>query len=284
MRRCSKCIFNLLFLTDIMSISRRQSLQALALFTGASISSLRAQAQIPTATAINRAARLRALSQRSTKLYAQITLDVLATNARDTLTVAQKLIQISLDDLSRAALGGAMTGQYATVKQNAGSLVASLAATPSKDNLTSINTYADRLLVEADKLTSMLEANAKQSSAKWLNTAGRQRMLSQRLAKNYYLTAAGLETNTSLLQLNEDRNEFKQALSALASAPVSTPAIRNELLLAQMQWTFFEAALLRKHDSESMKVVATTSERLLEVSNNLTGLYETALRDSLGSS
>jgi hypothetical protein len=243
---------------------------------------LRAQAQISAATAINRSARLRALSQRSTKLYAQVTLDVLASNARDTLTVAQKLIQTSLDDLARASLSGALSSQYAIVTQNANNFIASLSAAPSKDSLAKINTNADRLLKEADKLTSMLEANTKQGSAKLLNMAGRQRMLSQRLAKNYFLAAAGLETATSRSQLGDDRNEFKQALVSLESAPVSTPAIRNELQLAQMQWTFFEAALNRKQDAEGMKVVATTSERLLEVSNNLTNQYETALRDLLG--
>jgi Type IV pili methyl-accepting chemotaxis transducer N-term len=265
-----------------MLISRRQSVHALTVIALLPALPLRAQAQISTAVAINRAARLRALSQRSTKLFAQMTLDVMTQNAKDTLSAAQRLIQVSLDDLSRAALSGALASQYATVTQNANGLTASLSAAPSKDNLARINTSADRLLSEADKLTSMLEANAKQGSAKLLNTAGRQRMLSQRLAKNYFLAAAGLETATTKTQLDSDRNDFKQALQELGAAPVSTPAIRNELQLAQAQWTFFESALNRKADAESMKTVATTSERLLEVNNNLTGLYETALRDLLG--
>jgi Type IV pili methyl-accepting chemotaxis transducer N-term len=265
-----------------MSISRRQSIQGLAIFAGIPMTSLRAQAQISAATAINRSARLRALSQRSTKLYAQLILNVLSTNARGTLVSVQKLIQTSVDDLAKAALNGAMSGQYAIVTQNANNFVASLQDTPSKDNLVKINSNSNRLLSEADKLTSMLEANTKQSSAKLINMAGRQRMLSQRLAKNYFLAAAGLETTTTRSQIGDDRNEFKQALVSLQSAPVSTPAIRNELQLAQTQWTFFEAAINRQYDEESMKVIATTSERLLEVNNNLTNLYETALRDLLG--
>jgi hypothetical protein len=96
------------------------------------------------------------------------------------------------------------------------------------------------------------------------------------------LHAAGLETFATSASLGDDRNEFKIALESLGNAPVSTPAIRNELQLAQAQWTFFETALTRRADTESMKIVATTSERLLEVSNNLTGHYETALRDLLG--
>ncbi len=266
-----------------MSIDRRKILQAMALLATVPISSLQAQAQISAATAINRSGRLRALSQRSTKLYAQVTLDVMPDNARDTLSAAQKLIQLSLDDLNKASLTGGSAAQLNVVSQAAAGLITALAGAPNKDNLSKINTQADRLLVEADKLTGMIEANAKQGSAKLINMAGRQRMLSQRLAKNYYLAASGLETNITRAQLSDDRTEFKQALVTLGSAPVSTVAIRNELQLAQTQWTFFEMAIIRKPDAESMKMIATTSERLLEVNNNLTQLYETALRDLLGS-
>ncbi len=266
-----------------MLTTRRSAVLSIAAITMLPALPLRAQAQISTALAINRSGRLRALSQRSAKLYAQSSLDVLSQNARDLMGAAQKLIQLSLDDLSRAALTGTAASQLATVSQSAAAFSTLIASAPSKESLPRINAGADRLLAEADKLTVMLEANAKQSSAKLLNTAGRQRMLSQRLAKNYFLTAAGIETATTRSQLNDDRAEFKSNLEALGAAPISTPAIRNELQLAQAQWTFFESALIRKADAESMKTVATTSERLLEVSNNLTSQYEIALRDLLGS-
>ncbi len=45
---------------------------------------------------------------------------------------------------------------------------------------------------------------------------------------------------------------------------------------------FFDAALKRAPDMRGLEDVATTSERLLEVMDELTGLYEAALRDVLG--
>ncbi len=39
--------------------------------------------------------------------------------------------------------------------------------------------------------------------------------------------------------MNADATEFKQALQALAAAPVFTPAIRSELELGQAQWLVF---------------------------------------------
>ncbi len=62
----------------------------------------------------------------------------------------------------------------------------------------------------------------------------------------------------------------------------ATPAIRTQLDLAQGQWVFFDAALQRQTDKRGLEAVATTSERLLEVMNRLTDLYEVALKDVLG--
>ena len=82
--------------------------------------------------------------------------------------------------------------------------------------------------------------------------------------------------------LAADAADFRQALQTLKSAPVSTPAIRSELELADSQWLFFDAALRRPADDAGLNAVATTSERLLGVMDKLTGLYEAALREVLG--
>ncbi|MBW8464705.1 type IV pili methyl-accepting chemotaxis transducer N-terminal domain-containing protein, partial [Acidovorax sp.] len=109
-----------------------------------------------------------------------------------------------------------------------------------------------------------------------------QRMLSQRLAKNYFLNAAKVESKVVQAQLVSDAADFRLALQALKAAPVSTPAIRNELELADSQWLFFESALRRAADDAGLHTVATTSERLLGVMDKLTNLYEVALREVLG--
>ena len=54
----------------------------------------------------------------------------------------------------------------------------------------------------------------------------------------------------------------------LTSAGVTNASIRS--------------ALQRQPDARGLEAVATTSERLLEVMDRLTGLYEAALRDVLG--
>lgn len=264
-----------------MNPTKRTALKllTLAVFAPAAQSSI---AQISNAAAINRAGRFRALSQRCAKAYCQLQQEVMPDSAKDVLASAQRLIQVGFEDLGRAGLVGENSKLLAAVQADSNALTGMLGMLPTKAGIVAVSLQADKMLASADLLTNALEGGAKQQSAKLINTAGRQRMLSQRLAKNYFLGVAGAESKLSKEQLTTDRAEFKQNLASLGSAPISTSSIRNELQLVQSQWVFFEGALGKKPDMDTLRNIATTSERLLEVNNNLVTFYEAALKDILG--
>lgn len=261
---------------------RRRLFTQAAAFTILAPTVYPAHAQIAVSTAINRTARFRALSQRCAKAYCQQFLEVLPENARDVMNVAQRLIDAGFEDLAKGSFPGPAGPQLQAVRQQATALKGLLAAPPNRGAVANVSAQADLMLAAADKATQVLEEQARQSSAKLVNLAGRQRMLSQRLAKNYFLLAAGVDSRQQREQSSADAADFKRALATLAESPLSTPSIRNELALAESQWIFFAAALQRKAEPEALRTVATTSERLLEVMNNLTNLYDAALKDLLG--
>lgn len=242
-----------------------------------------AQAQMALSAAINVSGSFRALSQRMAKAYCQQHLQVMPVAALDVLAKVRKQAQA---DLAKGSTAGAwpadLSRQLEEVQKQYTVLNTLTATAPSKASAAAVAEQADRMMTAAQTATESLEKLARARSAKLVDMAGRQRMLSQRMAKQYFLLAAGVDPKASQTQMNADAAEFKQALQALAAAPVSTPAIRTELELGQAQWLFFEAAMRRHPDTKGMEAVATTSERLLEVMDRLTSLYDAALREVLG--
>ena len=246
-----------------------------------------AQAQMGLSGAINYAGWFRALSQRMAKAYCQQYLQVLPAAAVDVMGLARKMVQTGSGELARGMQSGqwpAEVGRQLAEVQKQFALLNQMTSAPATTTalVAAASEQADRTLLIAQAVTEAIEKLAQAPSARLVNLAGRQRMLSQRLAKNYFLSAAKVDSKVVQAQLASDAADFRQALQTLKAAPVSTSSIRNELELADSQWLFFESALRRPADDAGLNAVATTSERLLGVMDKLTGLYDAALREVLG--
>ncbi len=267
-----------------MTLSRRTLIQTGALLLVPAPALLLAQTRtaLPLSAAINRAGKIRALSQRSSKAYVQATLGVLSEKARDIMMASQRVIAGNLEEMGGSAPPAEIRKLLQAVEKDNAGLSTLIASAPSKAANLDVAKSADAVLDAADRLTKGYEGLSQQAGAKIVNIAGRQRMLSQRAARGYFLIAAGNDTPAIRKQLENARAEFVQGLATLQAAPISTVAIRNELELAKSQWLFYETALTKTPGAESLQTIATTSERMFEVMDNLTSLYDAALRDVLG--
>lgn len=267
-------------MTDAV-ISRRACLWSLSSIVAPLPLPLWAQGKPSLSTAINRAGRMRALSQRLSKAYAQSVLGVMPERAQDWMLATQKHMSNGLEMLALVSTGDSKV-LFQTLEKDTANLLALTTSAPSKTQLGSVVRFADQMLETADRLTKAFETQAGQASARIVNVAGRQRMLSQRMARAYFLQAAGQDSATARTQLEQSRQEFKEALDQLKAAPISSPSIRNELELARGQWVFYEAALYKSPHLDAMQTVATTSERIYEVMDNLTSFYDAAMKELLG--
>ena len=195
-----------------------------------------ANAEIAISTGINRAGRLRALSQRSAKAYTQEYLGVLPERAREIAQTAQRLISANLDEIIKANPPTEVARLVKKTADAAAELRVVMNQERSKEGALVVSRQADVLLDAADKASGGFESLGKaSSSARLINVSGRQRMLSQRMSKNYFLVAAGYPAKAYRDVIEADRAAFSQALAQLQNGSLSTPGIRNELALAQTQ-------------------------------------------------
>ena len=234
-------------------------------------------------SAINKAGRQRMLSQRMAKAYFQIGQQVEVDRSKKVLDASVALFDRQLVELKNFAPTPEIKDNYLKLEKSWLEYKDLLVgAQPSQDNGRKVLDLSEQVLSLAHQGTVQLEKQSASSAGRLVNVSGRQRMLSQRMAKNYSLVAAGLTNQAMSNQMISDATQFKQALVILGAASVSSSGIRNELALGESQWVFFDAALQRQPDARGLQAVATTSERLLEVMDKVTGMYDVALKSELG--
>lgn len=248
----------------------------IAVFLGLGVDA--AQAQINDInSAINKAGRQRMLSQRMAKAYFQVGQGVEVERSKKVLDASVATFDRQLVELKNYAPTPDIKATYVSLEQSWLDYKDLLVGkNPSQDGGRKVLALSEEVLTLAHQGTVQLEKHSASTAGRLVNISGRQRMLSQRMAKFYQASAWGVNDANSTANLEKARKEFSAALAELGAAPANTPQIKDGLELVKQQWFFFENALGQKvgADRRPQTAVATTSERILEEMEGVVGLYE----------
>lgn len=236
------------------------------------------------AEAVNLAGQQRMLSQRLVKLMAQRAAGIEPKRAKTLQDESCARVAANLAKLpgllSAQGAEGAQGQELEGILEAWRRLEPLLVGKPSAEALIAADGAALDLLSRSDALATALAARGAGKPLQVVNLCGRQRMLSQQLAKEALL--ADLLPGRDPGVLIDSLDRFAAGLAELEASPLSSDAIRALLAEVSAEWLRLMRSLRDAHGREAAGGLARSSEVLLDRLDLLTGHYQQSLQIILG--
>lgn len=237
------------------------------------------------AEAVNRAGRLRMVSQRVVKLQTVRCEFSAAPEAAALIAQSLEQARSHLDALKVRLL----PASFSTLIDAAANALAALQNLLTQSGiapLDAIDAAAEQLLQRAERLTAAIETDGaldvgERSLLQLVNLAGRQRMLSQRVAKLVLLDRA-LGFAPAGQDPDAARQAFEHTLRELASLPTVDDEAHAALLRAHAAWRAMLAGATQPDVKTAALQVVAESEALLQLFDSVTERHARSLHTLIG--
>ena len=232
------------------------------------------------AEAVNRAGQLRMLSQRLVKLYMLKCGGVRLNETTGLFAASLQQVDDNLEVIGRIVSKATFGDLLDAVLMPWKTLRTVLAGPALIDRIREVNRLAEDVLLRSEQLTANLEIAAFAAALHVINVAGRQRMLSQRLAKAALMGVLlkGKNADPMRRELETAKAELVEGLSYLRKVPLSNAEIDRELDQAERSWRALQDALPCCNTAAGQDSIALQSEILLDHFDRLTEHFERGLQ------
>ncbi|WP_444931923.1 type IV pili methyl-accepting chemotaxis transducer N-terminal domain-containing protein [Microbulbifer sp. SSSA002] len=226
--------------------------------------------------AINTAGRQRMLSQRITQAY--ILQGVQPDAERHQKVFARSILDFKKNHEKLSKFTGAqkIKAQLIKVQREWNAFELITRQPVSKESASELFKRSNSLLSAAHTYVVQLQQLANHNSAELINIAGRQRMLSQRIAKNYAATLWGVSPEAAETALHEDLSEYSSRLNQLLESPLNTPQINSNLHKAKDHLSYASRGFegnMKISEKRQIQVITGTTDLMLRNMNIITGQY-----------
>lgn len=229
------------------------------------------------ASATNKAGRQRMLSQRIFRCYVQIVENVSAPAARAQLAESVLVFDEQIPDLKAFAAQSGIPDAVADVERHWISVRALALGTPSHDGALKLRAAANQLLEAAERNTAAIVRLTGAPENQLVDLAGRQRMLSQRLAAHHVMLGMDVERPALQRAIEDDRAEFTRALGQLRSTPGNNAEVAAELEAVAEQWGRLQPMLgLKAGYMGNRAAVIALANAILNRMDRVTSIYQKA--------
>jgi hypothetical protein len=224
--------------------------------------------------AINKAGRQRMLSEFLVKEYVQVAENVLPGNARGSLFETITIFDDQLSDLKAFASDAETRATVDELEKQWLRFRSIATRPPERSNALLLRAAGLALHEAAEHNAAALERRAGTARGKLVGLAGRQRMLSQRIAKNYLLLGWKLTDPSIREELIAADAQFDKAQRELTAA-ASSDALRAELAEVEKLWRGLRPLLTREVDIRFNRVkVVDATDAILSRMERVTTLFE----------
>ncbi|KXB31614.1 cyclic nucleotide-binding protein [Dechloromonas denitrificans] len=228
---------------------------------------------------INLCGRPRLLSQRMAAAWALIGQNISPAKAAVRLRQLHAQMERTLARLESLGLPGDLAEQLQAVQAIWPRYWAALSEVePALEKASAVLELSEEILEAIDLLARQAAVHVALPAAHYVNIAGRNRMLSQRIGKLFLFREWGLSDEATLQRLGASCCEFESNLAELKRSGIGVPELAAQLSEVTEQWQKFESVLLPslQHASKSRHALAALAEgeRLLRHVDTTVKLYE----------
>ena len=192
------------------------------------------------AHAVDISGKQRMFTQRMLKDYAMVGMGNTFGKPEEDLQNISIAFQDHMESLSAYTKSDEVKKSIAKIEALWKPLKQILAKVPSKEKVEKLQIDLDTLLKAADDTTKLFAKESGKASGDIVNKAGRQRMLSQRMASLYMLKVWEVNDPQFKTKLDDAMKLFKDSLSELEKSDLNTDEIKVLLSKVKRSFMFFE--------------------------------------------